>query len=87
MNTWKGPVLIWPLVCFNPISDGLHKLFGEQTPAVSVLIFVTQKPNDNFSIDWTQKGYVNIGTFYMFNLNIDRLFCEEGSNIHTDIKF
>ena len=36
------------------MSDGgggcLHQLFGKQAPAVSVLIFVTQKPNDNFSL-------------------------------------
>ena len=57
----------------------ISKYFGKQASAAPVLISVTQKPNDNFSIDWTQKGYVNIGTFYMFNLIIDRLFCEEGS--------
>ena len=28
--------------------DWLHQLFGKQVPVVSVLIFVTQKPNDNF---------------------------------------
>ena len=38
----------------NPITEGgggwLLQLFGKQAPAVSVLIFVTQKPNDNFSL-------------------------------------
>ena len=46
------------LLSLNPMSDGggwLHQLFGKWAPAVWALIFVTQKPNDNFSLAflWT----------------------------------
>ena len=38
---------------FNPIPDGvgglLHQLFGKLALALSILIFVIQKPYDNFS--------------------------------------
>ena len=33
----------------------LHQLFGKRAPAVSVLIFETQKPNDNFSLAFSLK--------------------------------
>ena len=52
----------------NPKSDGgrgwLHQLFGKRAPAMSVLIFVSQKPNYNYSLAFLLTFMQNI--FFIF---------------------
>ena len=53
-STLKSVLIGRYWVCINPMSDGgvgrgwLYQLFRKRAPAVSILIFVTQKLNDNF---------------------------------------